>query len=163
MDAFQKLRPSPPTPAGELCHCVSVGPMLLMSHLSENPLLCMECRGEVPPERLNLSPDVAESVANWNHLFRAFETLWLDSGEYEEWARSILENPSSPVNARGLDVAQQLSVTVPTYYHLFGDATLEDWKAPTSCPHCGQQPTRVKGWLVCEECAMEIGAAYRAV
>ena len=123
----------------------------------------MECKGEVPPERVRLAPDQTESLASWNHFFQAFETLWLDSGEYEEWARAVLEDPVSPVNTRGLELVQQLGAATPYYLHLFQDTTRETWEAPASCPRCGGAPIRVKGWLVCEACRMEIGGAVRAV
>src|SRR6185369_7089733 len=159
MDTYQKLRPSPPVPDAEMCRCADIQAAILMPHLTENPLTCMECKGEIPPERVHLEPDVAESLASWNHFFGAFETLWLDSGEYEEWARSELEDPASPVTVRGLELVRQLGAA-PTYYlHLFQDTTRETWEAPTSCPRCGSAPARVLGWLVCETCRREIGGA----
>ena len=109
-DPYFKLKPSPPTPEDEICHCSDSPPIKLMSLalLSENPLRCLRCNGEVPPERLQLQPLEVDAVAHWNSVYGAIDSLELDSGPYATWARSQLLDPKSPPNVEGLAVARGL-------------------------------------------------------
>ncbi len=51
-DPYFKLRSPEPTPPDELCTCLGVPPIKLMCALGYNPVHCMDCNLEVPPERL---------------------------------------------------------------------------------------------------------------
>lgn len=61
----------------------------------------------------------------------ALYRLWLDSGEYEEYARACLVDPEGQVNRDGLKVARTLSARVPTRLWFFHDS---DDGEPTRCP-----------------------------
>jgi hypothetical protein len=58
-DPYFKLKPFPPTPEDELCRCASIKEINLAYKLGNNPLNCLKCNGEIPPERIALNPDVA--------------------------------------------------------------------------------------------------------
>jgi hypothetical protein len=133
MDAYQKLRPWTEI---EACQCASTEGLLLVDLLTDNPLHCSVCRNEVDPERAGLTLDEAESVARWFAAASALYRLWLDSGEYEEYAKARLTDPSGQVNRDGLQLAVQLSVRIPTRLWFFRDT---DDGEPTQCPVCGQQ------------------------
>ena len=59
---------------------------MLRDALGENPLYCVACNGEVAPERIGFDERLAEDIACWLSLHRSLYQLWLDSGEYENWA-----------------------------------------------------------------------------
>ena len=50
-DPYWKLRPVGPTPADEICRCADLKGVVLRDSLGENPIHCLVCNGEVPPER----------------------------------------------------------------------------------------------------------------
>jgi hypothetical protein len=105
--------------------------------LSENPLHCLRCNGEVPPERLQLQPPEVDAVAHWNSVFGAIDSLELDSGPYEAWARSQLLDPKSPPNVEGLAVARSLNRVRKCYFWFFQPVDLDDDVEPRStCPVC---------------------------
>lgn len=88
---YERLRPPDPTPADELCGFWDDTPVKLVgAALFYNPIHCLECNGEVPPERLKLDPHLAEALATWLFTYRAIDSLELASGEYEMWARGQL-------------------------------------------------------------------------
>lgn len=64
-DIYFKLRPPKPTLADELCRCVGRTPIKLMYALSYNPIHCMGCNLEVPPQSLTLSEPLVEEIADW--------------------------------------------------------------------------------------------------
>ena len=79
----------------------------------------MRCRGEVEPERLSLSIDIIDAIAQWNYIYVALYALWLDSGEYEEWAAEQLSSPDGQINKSGMEICSRLSAKIPTYYFWF--------------------------------------------
>lgn len=95
-DPYYKLRPVPTTPEEELCTCLKLSSLVLQPHLTANPITCVACGLEVPPERAGISAELADRVAQWLGFHDAFYTLWLDSGEFESWAREHLEDIAVP-------------------------------------------------------------------
>src|SRR5438552_1446404 len=91
-DRYDALKPFGPTPPDEICSHPQGTPIKLMSLacLSRNPLHCLRCNLEVPPERLDLTPLEVQAVAHWNSMDGAIGWLELDSGPYEAWARAQL-------------------------------------------------------------------------
>jgi hypothetical protein len=152
MDAYQKLRPWTEIDA---CHCASIEGLLLVDLLSDNPLHCSDCRGEVDPERLHLTAEETELVASWHSAATALYRLWLDSGEYEDYAKSRLLDPNGQVNRQGLQVARVLSQRIPTRLWFFHDT---DDGGPTRCPVCGDAlDTDVKwGTGSCPSCPIQM-------
>lgn len=161
VDPYRRLRPKAATPNNEICVCDSATSIVLQPHFSPNPLSCARCNLEVPPERIGLNAAIVESVATWRRFHEAFYVLWLDSGEFEDWAADQLSNPVSPVNRRGLALARQLSKWRRCYLWWF---QLEDIEEGTStvCPGCalpleprftGERP-QGGGLLVCETCLL---------
>ena len=132
MEAYQKLRP---WTAIEACKCDSVQGLLLVDLLTDNPLHCSTCRGEVDPERLGLTVIETEAVAAWFSAASALYRLWLDSGEYEGYAKARLLDPHGQVNRCGVQVAQSLSIRFETRLWFFRDT---DDGEPTHCPICGE-------------------------
>ncbi len=130
MDAYDKLRPWTKI---EACECASVEGLVLVDVLTDNPLHCDFCRKEVDPERLNLTVEETESVATWFSSASALYRLWLDSGEYEDYAKARLLDPKGQVNRVGLEVARMLSARIPTRLWFFSDT---DDGELTHCPIC---------------------------
>lgn len=152
MDAYQRLRP---WTAIEACECSRVESLLLVDLLTDNPLHCGSCRREVDPERLRLSAKETDEIASWFSTESALYRLWLDSGEYEGYAKSRLLDPKGQVNVRGLEIATALSSKIPTKLWFFSDA---DDGEPSTCPICGAElDTNVKwGTGCCEPCKIQI-------
>jgi hypothetical protein len=152
MDAYQKLRPWTEI---EACECPSVTGLLLVDLLTDNPLHCDSCRKEVDPERLQLTVEETESVARWFSTAGALYRLWLDSGEYKEYAKGRMLDAKSQVNRAGLAVAAMLSSRIPTRLWFFSDT---DDGVPTECLVCGNLlNTDVKwGSGICASCRIQI-------
>ena len=152
MDAYNKLRPWTEI---EACECVSIEGLFLVDLLTDNPLHCDFCRKEVDPERLKLTVEETESVARWFSAASALYRLWLDSGEYEEYAKVRLLDPNGQVNRDGLNVAQALSARIPSRLWFFSDT---DDGVPTHCPICRNElDTDVKwGTGKCLSCGIQL-------
>jgi len=165
-DPYLRLRPQAATEADEICRCEQGTPALLQPHLSRNPLSCGRCNLEVPPERLGFEVALADALASWRDFHDSFYYLWLDSGEFEDWAAAQLRDPSSPVNVRGLDLARRLSTDHRCYLRWFQDEGAPDWMPATRCPccsatldirFCGERPQG--GELrVCDSCLIALPA-----
>jgi hypothetical protein len=147
-DKFPRLKPRRATPRDELCVCPQIQALVLCHALIENPMRCMTCNGEVEPERLNLSAKEIDAIANWNLAYGSVYRLWLESREYERWAREELRAVSSPVNVRGLQCRAMLAEKWPSYYWWF----VEEDETHSVCPKCKQALTRRHDWEVCEAC-----------
>src|SRR5512137_808804 len=106
MLVYFKLQPPLPTPDNELCKCVGNKPIKLICDLGYNPLHCLECNLEIPLKTLILSEELIDAISAWRDVYSALDRLWLDSGEYEGWAKGQLVDISSPVNQRGLALRQ---------------------------------------------------------
>jgi hypothetical protein len=155
-DHFHKLRSTPATPDTELCACPQLSMLLLQPHLTPNPISCAACGHEVPPERVGLSAELADQIGRWRAFHDAFYTLWLDSGEFESWAREQLEDLGSPVNARGIEVAGNISRVRRCYYWLFQDTGADDFSPLVLCPNCNGKLTALSRWQACEGCAIVV-------
>ncbi len=155
-DPYFKLRPPQPTPEDEICKCEGVKPVKLMQALGYNPLNCIDCNLEILPESLALSESLVEDIAEWAGLYEAIDTLWLDSGPYESWAKDQLSDIDSPVNQRGLDVRKKLEGIRPCYYWYFQDESADDFEAATICPSCRRPLTPylqgIFPQLICQSC-----------
>ena len=117
-DPYLRLRTPPPTPSDEICRCSDTPPVKLMTALGANPLHCMRCNLEVPPEALPLPIELVGPLADWAQVHDALDRLWLDSGPYEAWALEELINPSSPSNKRGFDIRSDIERVRRCYYWL---------------------------------------------
>lgn len=155
-DPYERLRTPPPTPGDEICSCPGEPPLVLRSVLSPNPIGCADCNLEVPPERLEFSRQLADDLAAWRKFYDCFYYLWLDSGEFEEWARAQLADPLNPVNTRGLALRKELNHSRRCYYWWFQDTGDDDFEALTVCPACGSPLTERGPRLVCELCAIMV-------
>jgi hypothetical protein len=153
-DPYWKLRhPSAPSES-ESCKCSGRPPVVLQGHLSPNPFVCLQCNGEVPPEQIGFSAALAEQVASWRQVHDAIYTLWLDSSDYESWARTQLEDPSGEVNVRGLSLVQDLNTLRRTYYWWFRDTSGIKFVPFSNCPRCQDVLVNRTGHLVCETCSI---------
>ena len=144
---FDALRPQ----KLEFCDCPSIERLLLVYTLTDNPIHCFTCKGAVDPETISLTDDQVYRVGSWHQVFRALYHLWLDSGEYEIWAKTQLLNPTGQVNVSGLAVTSMLSELLPTYYWWFYD---HDDPIPQSCPSCQRElsPATLHGHGQCDVC-----------
>ena len=92
-----------------------------------------------PVEGDPLSAEEVEAVARWHSVNHSLYALWLDSGEYEGWARARLLDLPGQVNQSGMNVARMLSAHIPTCIWLFRDSTEEgDADEVVDCPICGK-------------------------
>ena len=157
MDVYAKLNPPVPTPADELCSCATVAALLLQPHLSsrsDTSVRRLLVRGAA---RADLAPDIlAESLGEWASFQDAFETLWLDSGEYEDFARAVLEDFNSPLNQRGYSLALELDAILSCRYCLFQDTGRDNYVDPTTCPRCSAELTPAEKWQECARCKIVV-------
>ncbi len=151
-DPYVRLRPHGAVPVDERCCCRQLTAAYLRHVLSENPIHCSCCRGEVAPERIGFDASTAESIARWNTLYGAVYALWLDCGPYEGWAESELLRADSAVNEAGLRARERLATYIPCGYLWFWQE-----KRPVHCPICGSGLQRTQGaYLVCTGCAIYV-------
>jgi hypothetical protein len=155
-DPYWKLRPPSTTPDDELCWCTDGPPIVLQAHLSPNPIACLKCNGEVPPERVGFPTKLAEGIAYWRHLHDALYALWLDSSDYELWARRQLEDPSGRVNVLGLKIVQELNGYHHAFFWWFQDSGDETFAPLSRCPRCSASLAPHIGRLVCESCRIVV-------
>jgi hypothetical protein len=151
-DPYFRLKPLPPTPIEEICHCKKSYPIFLCYAISENPLRCANCNCEIQPERLQLSSPIVDEIATWRRFYSCFYHLWLDSGEFEEWARLQLSDPHSPANERGYKLCEKLKIIRRCYYWWFQDTGSDLFEELDDCPRCNQRLVAAYNRLVCEEC-----------
>ncbi len=151
-DPYSKLRPPEPTPADELCRCSLPSAVILQPQYSANPITCLSCGGEVPPERLALPPDLADDLGVWTGFHNALHDLWLDSAEYEDFARKALEDFNAPVNQRGYAIAQRFNALTPCHYFIFRDTGVDNYVDASSCPRCDGPLQPKKQWQECSSC-----------
>jgi hypothetical protein len=156
-DIYAKLRPREPTPLDEICSCPGEPPIKLMSMRQVggfNPIHCLDCNLEVPPERLALTAEMVEEVAYWDWERGAIETLELASGAYEGWARNRLLDPEGETNVDGRVLAEKLTPIRSCYLWFFQPESDEEWTARTTCPVCGEPlepyPGGIFRQLLCE-------------
>jgi len=155
---YSRLYPPGPTPPDEICSCAGRPPLKLMDALGYNPIHCMHCNLEVPPESLPLSTGLIEEIAAWRGLHAAVHHLWLDSGDYEGWAAGQLKDIESPVNKKGRRVQRTLNEIHRCYYWYFQEPIGRENPAIRSCPGCQgplvSRATRTGPVLVCEGCSL---------
>jgi predicted nucleic acid-binding Zn ribbon protein len=138
-DPYERFVPPLPTAAEELCSCPSDTPLKLMSMRQVggyNPIHCLDCNLEVPPERLGVTAELAEEIADWDEEHGALLTLELASGDYEDWAREQLLDPASPTNTAGRELAQRLNAVRPSYFWVFQPQEEDGWQPRETCPVC---------------------------
>ncbi|HHH75645.1 MAG TPA: hypothetical protein ENL03_01310 [Phycisphaerae bacterium] len=84
--------------------------------------------------------------------------LWLDSEDYETWARRELSSVTSRVNQLGFQLQTEINPRRKCYYWLFQDKTDEAYRPLTQCPACEKNLTEHHGegftQLVCEDCGI---------
>jgi predicted nucleic acid-binding Zn ribbon protein len=163
-DRYFKLKPPEGTPADEVCHCLDAPPIKLMCAITYNPVYCMNCNSEVPPEELAMSEQLAQSIAQWRQVYDALDMLWLDSGDYEDWAKSQLLDVTGQVNILGRQCQTELNKIRRCYYTLFKDTGDSESETAPNCPVCQQQLLEYDHgkfpgeWLTCEDCLLVIQA-----
>ena len=133
---FLRLLPPEPTPEDEICQHQGT-PIKLMYALSYNPIHCMDCNLEIRLDTLPLSLESIELIARWRDVYSAIYLLWLDSEEYEEWAKEQLSTIASAVNVRGRGVQHVLNDVRRCYYAFFQDQSSETYSPLLFCPICG--------------------------
>jgi predicted nucleic acid-binding Zn ribbon protein len=147
-----------PIPQDELCSCSPNPPVKLMSALGNHPIHCVNCNLAVPLERLALTESLVNTLVHWQRLYNAIDLLWLDSGEYEEWARQQLSDIHSYINRLGRKAQQELNPIYRCYYWYFQDESASDYTPFIACPVCGQRlqdyPNGIFKQRICEACGI---------
>jgi len=80
--------------------------------------------------------------------------LWLDSDQYEDWARAQLQDPHGQVNIVGLAIVEELNRYHRTYYWWFQDNTADGFTSISACPRCGGTLVQVERTAACELCSI---------
>lgn len=150
--SYSKLRPDNDI---ERCECVDVSGLLLVYLFTRNPIHCATCRKEIDPERLGLAASEVDEIAGCFSVYGSLYKLWLDSGEYETFAKEKLIDPKGQVNRVGMAVAQKLSKKWPTCYWWFYDT---DDGTPDCCPSCSAALDKSIRWGTgkCDHCCVII-------
>ncbi len=136
MDKYIKLKVPKPIPDSEICKCADRPPVVLQSHLTYNPISCADCNLEVSLNQLNFTTDLFDKIADWRNFHDSFYKLWLDSGEFEKWAKEHLSSANSPVNKRGLILRDKIAESIQCYFWWFADNSDSNVKPFTKCPNC---------------------------
>ena len=155
-DPYLRLRPPRGTPPDEICGCSTEEALVLQGRLDPNPLACIRCNGEVPPERVPLPADLVDEIASWRNLHDALFQLWLDSGEYETWAIAELSTPGKPVQTRGLALVAKLHAIRPTYFRWFSDQSTDPPTILSRCPQCSGEFTHLVRGRACTLCRVAV-------
>ncbi len=155
-DDYRRLRPMRATPADELCHCAGTPDLMPQEHLSANPIACFDCAREVPPERIGYPSALAEQLARWRSFQYCVYYLWLDSAEFEAFARAALEDPHSVLNPRSFAMVRALNDVRRTYLYWFQHIGKADFVRLTHCPNCTQRLTLDTARWVCQPCAITV-------
>jgi hypothetical protein len=153
---YDKLKPEPPTPLDEICTCDREHPIALCYALTNNPIRCIECYRELPPERLQPPPEMVEIIAKWRRFYSCFYLLWLDSGEFEDWARQQLLDPKSAANRRSYETCKIVSQLRRCYHWWFQEPEIDGYEPLSYCPKCQAKLTEKFDRLVCENCQILI-------
>lgn len=121
--------------------------------MTANPVRCFACKGYVDPERLSLSESQVEAIVGWDRVFSSLYRLWLDSREYESWAKAELLRPKGRANIAGMEARASLALSKPTHYWWFFDT---DDPEPESCPWCSGvlEAAERHGTKQCNKCAV---------
>ncbi len=106
--------------------------------LSYNPIHCLRCNLEVPPERLNFGRGLADAIADWLRTYDAIGALELASGTYEGWARSQLLDADSRPNVEGREIAGKLSQFCRCYFWFWQPDSDDGFASRSTCPVCGE-------------------------
>jgi len=136
MNKFSKLKPPKETPETEICKCSGKSPIVLQSTLTYNPIACADCNLEVDIIQFTFSKELIHKIASWRNFHDCFYRLWLDSKEFEDWAKEQLSNPNSPVNKRGLAIKNEIGRSYECFYWWFVDHSSECYKPLLECPNC---------------------------
>jgi hypothetical protein len=118
----------------------------------------MSCNGEIPLQLLDISDELAEAIAGWVSVHDSLFRLWLDSGEYESWAKARLLDPRGGVNVTGRSLARELSKQRQTFFLYFQDTGKEGHTLPERCPFCDAklEPSGDTGFQVCLSCQVAV-------
>ena len=151
-DPYVRFRLTETTLASGRCCCRQLTTVYLAHVLTENPICCSFCRGEIAPERIGFDAPTADLIARWNTVYGAVYELWMDCGPYQHWAESELLRADSHVNESGLQAREQLSKYILCRYLWF-------WQEnrPSQCPVCRSSLRQAEGMhLVCTACAVYV-------
>ncbi|MBI1224673.1 MAG: hypothetical protein GC192_05515 [Bacteroidetes bacterium] len=133
---YEKLSPPLATPIAEICKCPGRPPIVLQSRLNYNPLSCADCNLEIDLDKITLDERLVGKIADWRNFHDCFYRLWLDSEEFENWAKEQLITPNSPLNKRGLSVKDEIGKSYKWYYWWFSDEESRDNSSTMDCPKC---------------------------
>ena len=152
-DPYFRLKAPPPPADDEYCACADAPPLVLQGRLAPNPLACLACNGEVRPESVPVPLDIVDDVASWRDLHDSLYNLWLDSGEFEAWARDQLTSSASPVHGRALALIAKLTPHRSTYDWWFTDDRAKAGQPPLpACPRCRGELTAHARTRICTLC-----------
>ena len=139
MKGHRLLQRDTEEPSEARCSCQQRSALVLMEALEPNPLHCLDCGKKVEPHSLPFSDSLFEGIARWLRVADAVDKLWLDSGEYEDWALKELSSPTSYSNRKGQEQCAAINLVAPCYFSLFQNTSDDTFRPHTSCPNCDRE------------------------
>jgi predicted nucleic acid-binding Zn ribbon protein len=139
-------------PDDNICKCAPSTAALLRYGLTEFPLFCLECTGQLFPSAFTVSPELAAKIVEWRDMYSSLYHLWLASSSYEEFAKQALSDVGGEVNRLGMALASELGAQRPTYYWWFRPDPMESFSE--ACPRCESDltPHHSKNFGFCDTC-----------
>lgn len=96
----------------------------------------MQPRGSTGADRFRWR--ARRSIARWLRTYGAIDTLELESGAYEAWARTELLDPTSAPNVEGLRLARELNQFCRCYFWFWQPDSDHDFRPRSTCPFCDE-------------------------
>lgn len=120
------------------CACGAKRVLVLAAPLSRDVLPCARCENDVAVDSIKLPGDLGQKLRRWVDQRYAIELLWFASAEYEGWSKGELDNPKSPINKLGAELAKAMNAHLPTYLWFAPHAGAEQYvdRYLDPCPLC---------------------------
>ena len=154
------------------CTCRKPPSLILTTNFlsCESPLRCGGCSGVVPLYRVppTSEHDDYDDVRWWDHYYRHFDAIWIDSGVGERMAYRQLSRHDSELTEEGRGICQRTekATGIPTYYFLlryYGRSSSSE--RCRRCPSCGGDWLLAEQWLNhyafrCSQCRLVSNISY---
>jgi len=112
----------------EKCNCTKSYPIVLQFNFLDNPIVCSHCNLE---RAIDIDEKLQVEIFAWNLEYEELYLKWLNSDKIE----SDLMKKNSEINIRGLDIVNELSKKIKTYYwwYVSINSKIEN------CPNCNRK------------------------
>jgi hypothetical protein len=143
---------------GRRCRCAGTSPLRLMWALDPDVVWCIRCNAPVKRATHFFRPAAKNSLGRWKAEFESIYRLWLESGDYESWARRQLTSLAAPINRTGLKLVRANSKLDGRKLYYYFDQFLDRPVRARKCPACGGALNIVQGRSLglCSRCLLAI-------